>query len=65
MKLYNKIGSLGWDPKEGESDLNKLLRSRVLATLGGHGDSAIVEEAKKRLHVCWILLIPKIRHLLL
>jgi len=48
LKLYSKIGSLGWEPKEGESDLNKLLRARVLATLGSHGDNAIVEEAKKR-----------------
>eukprot|EP01127_Copromyxa_protea_P012138 TRINITY_DN3126_c0_g1_i1.p1 TRINITY_DN3126_c0_g1~~TRINITY_DN3126_c0_g1_i1.p1 ORF type:complete len:867 (-),score=252.09 TRINITY_DN3126_c0_g1_i1:54-2654(-) len=46
--LYSKIGTLGWDSKSGESDLTKLLRARVLATLGGHGDTAIVEEAKKR-----------------
>jgi len=48
LRLYSKIGALGWDSTQGESDLNKLLRPRVLAMLGGHGDHTVIEEAKKR-----------------
>eukprot|EP01121_Diplochlamys_sp_Union-15-3_P006327 TRINITY_DN1681_c0_g2_i1.p1 TRINITY_DN1681_c0_g2~~TRINITY_DN1681_c0_g2_i1.p1 ORF type:complete len:869 (-),score=193.44 TRINITY_DN1681_c0_g2_i1:446-3028(-) len=47
--LYKPIGSkLGWDPKPGESELYKLLRSSVLLTLGGNGDDTIASEARKR-----------------
>jgi puromycin-sensitive aminopeptidase len=48
-QLYEKIGaSLGWDPKAGQTDLDKLLRSVVLAKLGDNGDASVVAEAKKR-----------------
>jgi hypothetical protein len=51
-QLYEKIGaSLGWDPKAGQTDLDKLLRSVVLAKLGDNGDASVVAEAKKRCRV--------------
>eukprot|EP01119_Soliformovum_irregulare_P006321 TRINITY_DN181_c0_g2_i1.p1 TRINITY_DN181_c0_g2~~TRINITY_DN181_c0_g2_i1.p1 ORF type:complete len:891 (-),score=308.06 TRINITY_DN181_c0_g2_i1:1031-3703(-) len=49
VKLFKKIGTeLGWDKKEGESDLNTLLRTTVLNQLGSNGDADTVAEAKKR-----------------
>jgi len=50
LQLFSKIAtSIGWDPKEGESDLWKQTRSRVLSILGDHGDMEIHSEAKKRM----------------
>jgi len=48
LKLYEKIGQIGWDPSAGEQELNKTLRAVVLNMLGDHGDQKVVEEAKKR-----------------
>jgi len=48
-KLYAGIGAkLGWDPKEGESHLDSMLRGLVIGRLGRTGDEATVEEARKR-----------------
>jgi len=51
LKLYSKIGSLGWDAVSGEKDLNKLLRSVVLSALGDAGDQTVIAEAKKRFEI--------------
>eukprot|EP01126_Amoeba_proteus_P047760 TRINITY_DN547_c0_g1_i1.p1 TRINITY_DN547_c0_g1~~TRINITY_DN547_c0_g1_i1.p1 ORF type:complete len:540 (-),score=100.11 TRINITY_DN547_c0_g1_i1:89-1708(-) len=48
LRLFSKIKSLGWDSIPGESDLTKLLRARVLSVLGGNGETAIIEESKRR-----------------
>jgi len=49
LELFQLIGDkVGWDPKEGESDLTKLLRSNVLNMLGSMGDKRVVDEAKRR-----------------
>jgi len=48
LKLFSKIGAIGWDVKPGEKDLTKLLRSIVLSVLGDAGDKSVIEEAKKR-----------------
>jgi aminopeptidase N len=41
-------GSLGWDPKPGESVQTGELRRTLLAALGGWGDPATVSEARRR-----------------
>eukprot|EP01129_Flabellula_baltica_P009755 TRINITY_DN4040_c0_g1_i2.p1 TRINITY_DN4040_c0_g1~~TRINITY_DN4040_c0_g1_i2.p1 ORF type:complete len:857 (-),score=233.95 TRINITY_DN4040_c0_g1_i2:36-2606(-) len=49
LGLYSKIGNtLGWEPKEGEGDLTKLLRATVLRQLGGNGDQSVIDEAKNK-----------------
>eukprot|EP01104_Vermistella_antarctica_P014067 TRINITY_DN4366_c0_g2_i1.p1 TRINITY_DN4366_c0_g2~~TRINITY_DN4366_c0_g2_i1.p1 ORF type:complete len:905 (-),score=311.21 TRINITY_DN4366_c0_g2_i1:47-2638(-) len=39
---------LGWEAKEGESDLDKLLRAALISTMGGYGHQPTIEEAKRR-----------------
>uniref|UniRef100_A0A6B2KZR7 Aminopeptidase n=1 Tax=Arcella intermedia TaxID=1963864 RepID=A0A6B2KZR7_9EUKA len=47
--LYENINQkVGWEPKPGELELVKMLRPKVLYTLGNHGDNQILNEAKKR-----------------
>jgi len=48
LSLYDKISEIGWDPKEGEKDLNRMLRALVLSTLISHGHQASIDEAKRR-----------------
>jgi puromycin-sensitive aminopeptidase len=43
-KIYSK---LGWDPIEGESHLDNLLRNQVIKSLGGFGDKIVIAKAKK------------------
>jgi len=48
-KIFSTIGSkLGWDEKEGEEDMKKLLRKVVVEKLCKNDDESYVEEAKKR-----------------
>jgi aminopeptidase N len=48
-KLWSKIAAkLGWDAKQGESDLTALLRSLALGALGNTGDEAVIAEARAR-----------------
>ena len=43
---------LGWEPKEGESDLTRLLRGSVLSAMGTLGeDKSTIEEARKKFSV--------------
>lgn len=43
---------LGWDAKPKESDLDQLLRSKVLSAMGTLGqDKAVIEEARKRFEI--------------
>jgi puromycin-sensitive aminopeptidase len=48
-ELFGPAGArVGWDPKPGEGHLDALLRSTVLAGLGGYGDSDTLAEAGRR-----------------
>ncbi|PFX27024.1 Puromycin-sensitive aminopeptidase [Stylophora pistillata] len=48
-KLYEPIGTkLGWNPIEGESHLDALLRGLIVGRLGKYGHPATVAEAQKR-----------------
>nr|XP_058942473.1 puromycin-sensitive aminopeptidase-like [Pocillopora verrucosa] len=48
-KLYEPIGTkLGWNPIEGESHLDALLRGLIIGRLGKYGHPATVAEAQKR-----------------
>lgn len=42
---------LGWDPKEGESHLDAMLRGELLTALALFGHDATLNEASKRFHV--------------
>ena len=47
--LFGPAGArVGWDPKPGEGHLDALLRSTVLAGLGGYGDPDTLAEAGRR-----------------
>ena len=47
--LFGPAGArAGWDPKPGEGHLDALLRSTVLAGLGGYGDPDTLAEAGRR-----------------
>ena len=47
--LFGPAGArAGWDPKQGEGHLDALLRSTVLAGLGGYGDADTLAEAGRR-----------------
>ncbi|PRP78523.1 hypothetical protein PROFUN_13580 [Planoprotostelium fungivorum] len=49
VNVFSSIGNkLGWDAKPEDTDLQKLLRVTALAQLGNNGDSATIEEAKRR-----------------
>ena len=39
---------LGWDRAAGEPEDNTILRSKLISTLGGLGDSAVIAEVKRR-----------------
>ncbi|KAK2980117.1 hypothetical protein RJ640_019540 [Escallonia rubra] len=41
---------IGWDPKQGESHLDAMLRGELLAALSVFGDDATLAEARKRFH---------------
>lgn len=41
---------LGWDPKQGESHLDAMLRGELLAALSAFGHDVTIEEASKRFH---------------
>ncbi|KAK3002441.1 hypothetical protein RJ639_020347, partial [Escallonia herrerae] len=41
---------IGWDPKQGESHLDAMLRGELLAALSAFGDDATLAEARKRFH---------------
>ena len=48
-ELFGPVGTrVGWDPKPGEGHLDALLRSTVLAGLGGYGDPDTLAEAGRR-----------------
>ena len=48
-ELFGPAGArVGWDPKPGEGHLDALLRSTVLAGLGGYGDPDTLAEAGRR-----------------
>ena len=48
-ELFGPAGArVGWDPKPGEGHLDALLRSTVLAGLGGYGDPDTLAEAGSR-----------------
>ena len=48
-ELFGPAGArVGWDPKLGEGHLDALLRSTVLAGLGGYGDPDTLAEAGRR-----------------
>ena len=47
--MFGPAGArVGWDPKPGEGHLDALLRSTVLAGLGGYGDPDTLAEAGRR-----------------
>lgn len=46
--LFNLYRRLGWDPKEGESHLDALLRGEILSALAQFGHSATRDEGLKR-----------------
>jgi len=48
LNLTRNIRNLGWEPKSGEKDLDKLLRTLILNLLGAHGCPETIAEAKKR-----------------
>ncbi|KAL6523975.1 AP-1 complex subunit mu-1-like [Orobanche minor] len=54
MKLFfvnlfqNPAGRLGWDPKQGESHLDAMLRGELLTALALFGHQATLEEANRR-----------------
>lgn len=57
---------LGWDPKQGESHLDAMLRGELLAALSAFGHDVTIEEAGKRFHAFLndrdtLLLPPDIR----
>lgn len=46
--LTPEFGRIGWDAKPGEDGQTRLLRSRLITTLGRFGDPGVIDEAKKR-----------------
>jgi aminopeptidase N len=46
--LAPEFARVGWDAKPGEDGQTRLLRARLITTLGRFGDPAVIEEAKKR-----------------
>lgn len=44
------VRRLGWDPKQGESHLDAMLRGELLAALVAFGHDETIEEACKRFH---------------
>ena len=48
-KLSPVLARIGWTPKAGETPTIPVLRSELISTLGGMGDSAVVAEANRRL----------------
>ncbi|SFS03660.1 aminopeptidase N [Dyella sp. OK004] len=47
-KLTPVFARVGWEPKEGEADPVKILRTQLIGTLGGLGDPAVIKEARRR-----------------
>jgi aminopeptidase N len=47
-RLRPAFDRLGWDRAAGESEDNTILRSRLIAELGGLGDGAVTAEARRR-----------------
>jgi aminopeptidase N len=48
VRLRPAFDRLGWDRVAGESEDNAILRSRLIAELGGLGDGAMIAEARRR-----------------
>ena len=46
-KLSPVLARIGWTPKAGETPTIPVLRSELISTLGGMGDSAVVAEANR------------------
>jgi len=47
-KLAPVFARVGWEPKEGEADPVKILRTEQIGTLGNLGDPAVLKEAQRR-----------------
>ncbi|MBU6429081.1 MAG: M1 family metallopeptidase, partial [Cyanobacteria bacterium REEB65] len=48
-RMLKPLGErLGWDERHDESDVQRVLRARVLGTLGRYGDSTVLAEARVR-----------------
>ena len=47
-KLSPAFARVGWEPKEGEADPVKILRTQLIGTLGNLGDPAVLKEARRR-----------------
>ncbi|XP_051137190.1 aminopeptidase M1 [Andrographis paniculata] len=49
--FQNSAGRLGWDPKQGESHLDAMLRGELLTALASFGDEETLNEADRRFRI--------------
>ncbi|WP_266169020.1 M1 family metallopeptidase [Dyella subtropica] len=47
-RLSPVFARVGWEPKAGEADPVKILRTELIGTLGNLGDPAVIKEARRR-----------------